>query len=166
MRSRIECALVTLVVVQAWLGATTYPEIDARPSLSELQWIQYQLDTAERIDDVIASDKHVRISKYSLAPLHFFVSDRSGRTAIIELLNGKLSASSGERMPVKMMVNTPYQQCLSEYDEDAPLDAEDRFAVGAQMIQGWRPGSQPPESHAFATIDKLTRSCPNPRAPR
>jgi choloylglycine hydrolase len=147
-----------LVVVQAWLGATTYPEIDERPSLSELQWIQYQLDTAETIDDVIASDKDVRISKYTIAPLHFFISDRSGKTAIIEFLDGKLSASSGEGMPIQMMVNTPYQQCLSEYDENAPLDAENRFAVGAKMIQDWRPGSQPPERHAFATLDELTRA--------
>ncbi len=147
-----------LVVVQAWLGATTYPEIDKRASLSELQWIQYQLDTAETIDDVIASDNDVRISKFSVAPLHFFVSDRSGKTAIIEFLDGKLSASSGERMPVNMMVNTPYQQCLSEYDENAPLDAENRFAVGARMVQDWRPGSQPLEHYAFTTLDKLTRA--------
>jgi len=147
-----------LVVVQAWLGGTTYPEIDARPSLGELQWIQYQLDTAETIDDVIASDEDVRISKYTLAPLHFFVSDRSGKTAIIEFLNGKLSASSGDRMPIKMMVNTPYEQCLSEYDENPPLDADNRFAAGAKMIQHWSPGSQPPEPHAFAMLDELTRA--------
>ncbi|MEW6364156.1 MAG: linear amide C-N hydrolase [Acidobacteriota bacterium] len=147
-----------LVVVQAWLGATIYPEIDERPSLGELQWIQYQLDTAEKIDDVIASDKDVRISRYSLAPLHFFVSDRTGKAAIIEFLDGKLSASSGERMPIKLMVNAPYQQCLSEYDENAPLNAENRFAVGAKMIQDWRPRSRPPERHAFATLDALTRA--------
>lgn len=60
-------------------------------------------------------------------------------------------------MPVKLMVNVQYQQSLSEYDQDAPQDAEDRFAAGASMIRGWRPGCQPQEDQAFAMIDGLTR---------
>lgn len=147
-----------LVVVQAWLGATKYPEVDERPSLSELQWIQYQLDTAQTIDDVIASDRVVRISKNTLAPLHFFVSDRSGKTAILEFLDGKLAVSSGEEMPIRLMVNTPYQQCLSGYDKNAPPEAENRFSVGARMLQDWSEGSQSPERHAIATLDELTRA--------
>ncbi len=29
---------------------------------------------------------------------------------------GKLASSSGDRMPIKMMVNNPYQDCLAAYD--------------------------------------------------
>lgn len=142
-----------LVVVQAWLGSTTYSELDERPSLSELQWIQYQLDTAGSVADVIASDTQIRISKYSLAPLHFFVSDRSGETAIIEFIDGRMSVSSGKRMPVKVMVNTPYQQCLLDLERGE----ETRFIEGAAMTKLWRPGSQSPESYAIATLEQLRR---------
>jgi choloylglycine hydrolase len=142
-----------LVVVQAWLGSTTYAELDERPSLCELQWVQYQLDTAGSIADVIASDTQIRISKYTLAPLHFFVSDRSGETAIIEFIDGKMLVSSGERMPVKVMVNSPYQQGLVDLERGETT----RFTEGASMTQSWRPGSQSPVSYAFATLEHLRR---------
>ncbi len=144
---------VGLVVIQALLGSTIYSELDERLSLSELQWIQYQLDTAESIADVIASDSQIRISKYTLAPLHFFVSDRSGETAIIEFIGGKMSVSSGKRMPIKVMVNTPYQQCLVDFERGETT----RFTEGAAMTKLWRPGSQSPVSYAFTTLEHLRR---------
>jgi choloylglycine hydrolase len=144
---------VGLVVVQAWLGSTTYSELDERPSLGELQWIQYQLDTAGSVADVIASDTQIRISKHTLAPLHFFVSDHSGETAIIEFIHGKMSVSSGKRMPVKVMVNAPYQQCLVDLESGEKT----RFTEGAGMTQLWRPGSQSPVSYAFTTLEHLRR---------
>jgi hypothetical protein len=144
---------VGLVVVQAWLGSTTYSEVDERPSLCELQWIQYQLDMAESIADVIGSDSQIRISKYTLAPLHFFVSDRSGAAAIIEFIDGKMSVSSGERMPIKVMVNTPYQQSLVDMENGEKT----RFTEGAEMTKLWRPGSQSPVSYAFTTLEHLHR---------
>ena len=45
------------------LGLTAYPAPDARPAITPLQWIQYQLDTAATVADVIASDLELRISK-------------------------------------------------------------------------------------------------------
>ena len=46
-----------LVVTQAYQSDAEYPEIDDRLALSELQWIQYQLDNFESVDEVIASDE-------------------------------------------------------------------------------------------------------------
>lgn len=144
-----------LIVAQAWLGPTGYPEIDSRPSLSELQWIQYQLDTAATVQDVIASDQQVRISINTLAPLHFFVSDRSGGTAVIEFLDGRLVPSTGDRMPIRVMVNAPYQASLAGYDPEAVPETGDRFATGASRIHDWRPDEHSPTAWSFSTLDKL-----------
>jgi len=144
-----------LVVVQAWLGSTVYPEIDARPSLCELQWIQYQLDTAGSVQEVIASDEKVRISIFTLAPLHFFVSDSAGESAIIEFLDGELVVSTGADMPVKMMVNKPYQTCLTAYNEKEA--AENRFVVGANLTRQYGSDSLAITDYAFKMLDSLQR---------
>ena len=52
-----------LVVSAMDLGLTEYPAPDARPAITHLQWIQYQLDTAATVADVIASDLKLRINK-------------------------------------------------------------------------------------------------------
>ena len=59
-----------LVIEQMWLQETAYPQLDERYSLSELQWIQYQLDNSKSVKDVINSDNLVRISFTSVSPLH------------------------------------------------------------------------------------------------
>src|SRR5688500_8052501 len=76
-----------LVVELMWLDETRYPQEDERPSLGCLQWIQYQLDLAATVDDVIASDKKIRISNKA-TPIHFLVADRTGNVSVIEFLNG------------------------------------------------------------------------------
>jgi penicillin V acylase-like amidase (Ntn superfamily) len=51
-----------LVVEIMWLEETVFPEPDARPSVTTLQWIQYQLDRSATVNDVIDSDSQIRIS--------------------------------------------------------------------------------------------------------
>ena len=52
-----------LVVEMMWLEGSKYPEPDQRAELGVLQWIQYQLDNCSTIEEVIATDSKVRISK-------------------------------------------------------------------------------------------------------
>ncbi|MFP4472205.1 MAG: linear amide C-N hydrolase, partial [Bacteroidales bacterium] len=49
-----------LVIEQMWLQETKYPAHDHRYGLSELQWIQYQLDNAATVQEVIDSDTLLR----------------------------------------------------------------------------------------------------------
>jgi penicillin V acylase-like amidase (Ntn superfamily) len=50
-----------LVVELMWLDETRYPDKDARPSVSVLQWIQYQLDNCATVEEVINTDATLRI---------------------------------------------------------------------------------------------------------
>jgi len=55
-----------LVVAQAWQSDAEYPEIDNRPAMSEVQWIQYQLDNFETVEEVIAGDTSIHYILWSL----------------------------------------------------------------------------------------------------
>ena len=69
-----------LVVELMWADGTQYPKADNRASLGALQWIQYQLDNHATIDEVIESDKNIRISQNN-PPLHYLIADASGNAA-------------------------------------------------------------------------------------
>lgn len=136
-----------LVLELMWLTPTEYPNVDARPSLRELQWVQYQLDTAATVQDVISSDKAVRIEVNEGTPVHFLACDRKGGAAVIEFLGGRMRAYSAESLPVPALTNSTYEYCLdflriSGSDETAPpfVQADNsrrRFVYAANGIRAW-----------------------------
>jgi len=102
-----------LVVVQTMFINTQYPLQDDRLVLYELQWIQYQLDNFSSVQEVIESDKHIRISKNSV-PLHFMVCDKNGNKAIIEFIDGKMVNIKNSDLIYPVMGNDSYSSSLSE----------------------------------------------------
>src|SRR5688572_225451 len=91
-----------LVVELMWLDETVYPKKDQRPALNVLQWVQYQLDNAATVAEVIASDKLVRITREG-TPLHYLVADAGGNVATIEFLNGRMVTHSGSNLPMPVL---------------------------------------------------------------
>ena len=153
-----------LVIELMWLTPTEYPNADARPTLRELQWIQYQLDTAETVQDVIASDKALRIEGNSIT-VHFLLCDRKGGAAAIEFLGGRMRAYAGKDLPVKALTNNTYEYCLdflklAGSDESKPAFAQAgnsprRFVYAAKGVQAWdAKGSGDPVGYAFQILDK------------
>ena len=70
-----------LVVELMWLDDTKYPAKDERPAMGGvLQWIQYQLDNCETIQEVIDTDKLIRIPTAAV-PIHFLITDKYGNSA-------------------------------------------------------------------------------------
>ena len=100
-----------VVVELMWLNDAEYPAADARLPVGVLEWIQYQLDTAGSVADVIASDARVRIQ--GQIPLHYLVSDRTGAAAAIEFLGGKLVARAGDALPAAVLANETYASSLA-----------------------------------------------------
>ena len=93
-----------LVVELMWLDETIYPKPDERPAIGVLQWIQYQLDNCATIEEVIATDKTVRIVSKG-TPLHYLVADAKGNAATIEFLNGKMVVHKGSELPMAVLTN-------------------------------------------------------------
>jgi choloylglycine hydrolase len=135
-----------LVVELMWLDDTKYPAPDARAPLGVLEWIQYQLDTAASVDDVLAAETKVRIS--GQAPLHYLVSDRAGRTAAIEYLGGRLVAHHGDALPIPVLTNSTYRDSLAFVE-----------ARGARVPGG--PGSLERFARASAGLTKLRKDLPS-----
>lgn len=103
-----------LVVELMWLDETRYPQSDARPGLTELQWIQYQLDNFSTIAEVIASDKTIRIDGARSAPLHFLIADANGSVATIEFLNEKMTIHRGKDLPFPVLTNSIYADAVAK----------------------------------------------------
>ncbi len=132
-----------LVVELMWLNGTRYPDADARGELGTLEWIQYQLDTASSVSEVIASAAKVRIAAKS-APLHYLVADASDDAAAIEFLGGKMVVHRG----ASVLANDPYTESVAALKRGA----RDRFAraslglAGATSVDG-----------AFALLDEVAQ---------
>jgi len=134
-----------LVVELMWAEGSQYPRPDARPAVDCLEWIQYQLDTARTVAEVIASDARVRIA--SDIPLHYLIADRQGSVAAIEFIHGKLVAHTGESLPLPVLANDLYADSLRFVEKwgSARTDfaSPARFARAADRVQKFQPKSDP-----------------------
>ncbi len=133
-----------LVIGEMWLGRTVYPDRDSRYSLSTDQWTQYQLDNCATIEEVLATDKILRIDKNEYKS-HFFVCDASGKCLTVEWIDGKLRARSGDDVKIKAMVNSPYAECLARGD-----DPSGRFAKAARMLEKY--SGEDPVEYMFSIL--------------
>nr|WP_297091271.1 linear amide C-N hydrolase [uncultured Draconibacterium sp.] len=156
-----------LVIEQMWLQEAQYPDGDERFGITELQWVQYQLDVCETVDEVIQSDKMVRISYMSTAPLHFLVADASGNVATIEYLNGELSVHQGANLPHPVLANCTYEHSLaykkSKENKEAKhfnnwtINSSGRFARAARLIENYD-GEQELCRFAFSVLDSVAQN--------
>lgn len=80
-----------LTIQLLWNEDGVFPEVDAKttPTLGELSWVQYQLDTAMSVKEVVDSFAHVAIKK-AYADLHYIVCEASGDCALLEYENNEL----------------------------------------------------------------------------
>jgi len=146
-----------LVVELMWLDVTEYPPADQRRELGVLEWIQYQLDTAATVAEVLDSDHVVRIG--AGPPLHYLVSDASGTSATLEYLGGRLVAHTGAALPVAVLANSTYEDSLVYWrrqgDTSRPggSSSEARFARAASQVGSLgRLAGQPAIDRAFAIL--------------
>lgn len=102
-----------LVVVQTMFVKTQYPLNDDRLVISELQWIQYQLDNFSTVQEIIDSNKQLRISRNSI-PLHFMICDKKGNIAVLEFLDGKMICTRNSDLLYPIMGNDSYPNSLVE----------------------------------------------------
>lgn len=98
-----------LVVEVMWLRGSRYPARGLRPAVTELQWIQMQLDLHSTVEQMIARRDRVRVSK-AYGEVHYMACDASGACATFEHLDGQLVVTRGPDLPVRTLTNHPYSQ--------------------------------------------------------
>jgi choloylglycine hydrolase len=153
-----------LVVELMWLDGSRYPDPDARGALGCLQWIQYQLDTAATVEEVLDSDTVVRID--SRSPLHYLVADRTGQVATVEFLNGRLVAHTRNDLPVPALTNSTYGGSMRYVERlrkeggtaAAGNGSLDRFArIAARVREFEQSGDSKAVDHAFETLSLVSQ---------
>lgn len=153
-----------LVVELMWLQGTSYPAADKRAALNELQWIQYQLDNCASIEEVLATDKKIRIDRDHAAPLHYLVADASGKAATIEFLDGKTVVHQGSALSAPVLTNSTYQSSVAQLDpatrSNESNNSLDRFTKACQMLQQYQQGnnSTAPVDYAFNILNNVSQA--------
>jgi choloylglycine hydrolase len=127
-----------------WLDGTKYPIADNRPAINELQWIQYQLDNCSNIDELISTDKKLRIASKGTTPLHFLVADAKGNAATIEFFEGKMKVHKGNSLSFPVLTNDNYASSVEQTksaitstggnNKSFTNNSIDRFAKGCNMV--------------------------------
>lgn len=85
-----------LVVAMMYHDEGEFPREDARVTLNELQWIQYQLDQYAKVEEVIHHLDDIRLEK-AMYVLHYTVADAQGNAVLIEFIDGKAQVIYDEK---------------------------------------------------------------------
>lgn len=98
-----------------WQDDAELPPPRNHGNLSELQWIQYQLDTKKDVKEVLRSitDEREPGIRVSYMPLHYFLCDAKGECAIVEFVNGKVEVFEKTELPVPALSNASYRRSLA-----------------------------------------------------
>ena len=139
-----------LVVEVMWLDSSTYERADGRPTLNELQWIQYQLDSFATVTEMTAAAPALRVSPV-YARVHYLACDRSGACAAFEHIGGKQVVTPGARA----LTNHPYAESAAwasrQKQPPAGAGSLERFARAAR--QAASPPAGDLVAAAFGVLD-------------
>ena len=77
-----------LVVEMLWLDDTRFDISAEKAYVNELEWIQYQLDNFQTVDEVITHIDRLKIYPVK-GRIHYILADIHGKSVIIEYLDGQ-----------------------------------------------------------------------------
>src|SRR5437762_5440810 len=153
-----------LVVELMWLDGSKYPGQDDRPAIGVLQWIQYQLDRSATVEEVIATNKTLRITSKQ-PPLHYLVADAVGNVATVEFLNGQMVVHKGKELPFPVLTNSTYEESIQKIKkvnetQSFQDNSIERFAKACSMVEKFRLEdiSTPVVDYAFSILDKVSQN--------
>lgn len=147
------------------LAETSYPgKDDPRPALGVSQFVQYNLDRSETIDDVIASDLAVRPFS-PIAKMHYFACDASAACAVLQYVDGKLHAYRGAELPFSLLTNSPYpasaaaaDACLRDPSNcPATRDSLGRYGTAA-LLRSRMTAARPFGDQALGVLESVAQS--------
>jgi choloylglycine hydrolase len=117
------------LIVEVMVLNSKFPAPSAKPSVNESQWVQYMLDSASTVQDMIALSSKIRLSKI-LVPLHYLACDRTGACAAFEYINGDLTITNVSEKGNKALTNNTYESSMAQ------LRLHDGFGGNRPIPQG------------------------------
>ena len=119
-----------LSIEMLWYSHSYYKE-SGQPTVSELEWIQYNLDNYKT-----AAEVQFYLDSLNINPihfnLHFMVADRGGRSFVVDFVNGK-AVLSNTKEEFQVLTNSNYLESLNYYEANKDSvdfesrESEDRF---------------------------------------
>lgn len=156
-----------LVVEMLMMPKTKYPADSNSPTISQLQWVQFQLDTRASVREVLENLDKLQIRPTPKAPgLHYFMADATGDSAVVEFLDGKTLVYKDLELPYKILTNSPYAQCVASVKAGhAPAkdvwQSDERFIRTAGMLKAFDSKKGSPVEYAFDTLSQIKWEAPN-----
>jgi len=142
---------------------TEYPDDPNKPKLFQCQWMQYVLDNFSSTDEIIKNANQMSIDGWGW---HYFVADKSGKTAIIDFIDGKPVVYSGDSMPIPMCCNSPYPEAMKWLSQHQGFGGEleiekiykeiPRFLHGTKLLQDYT--TQDPVDYSFNILEEMSKN--------
>jgi len=156
-----EAGLVVEVMV---LDDARFPSADDKPSVNESQWVQYMLDMAGSVSDVVELAEKNRLSKI-LIPLHYVACDSTGSCVAIEPIGGKLVVTDLTARGNKVLTNDSYESSMKNlqgykgFGGSKPIPTSkgsmDRFVIASDHIKNASNAVSDPVAFGFEGVERV-----------
>ncbi len=134
------------------------------PALHHHFFMQYILDNFKTVQEALDNMSKIDIDGH--CQWHYFLADKTGSTAIIELVDGQMKLYKDKDMPVKVLCNRAYQKELklipgndSIYNkmiENEYVSKDLRFMLASKMINEFDPKNETSlVNYAFSILKKV-----------
>ncbi len=149
-----------LVVEMLWLDLTKYNINEEKKYLNELEWIQYQLDNFETVQQVIDHLNEVKIYPIK-GKIHYILTDKTGESVIIEYLNGMPTTYKKEANVCQTITNhsvhqsEPYKNQIKGIRKNNTAPTY-RYYQLEQKIFNFKIKTELNEAYAFNVLQKVT----------
>lgn len=114
-------------------GGSTFDKEAKRPRLFMSQWIQYQLDNFNSVNEVLVNLSNIGLDGWNW---HFFIADKEGETAAIEFIDGVAIVHTKNTMPIPLMGNGRYSDDLSIIQEFDGFGGNISLDINDQNLPG------------------------------
>lgn len=149
-----------LAIEMLWLESTQYNINDDKPYVNELEWIQYQLDNYESVQEVVEHLNDLTVFPVK-GRVHYILTDPTGASVVIEYLNGKPIFHRKEANICQTITNNSVQHSESYKDQIKGIPKNNAFSTYRyyQLEQGVAATDKSvewSESIAFDFLKKVT----------
>ena len=141
-----------LVVEIMWLDSSGYEKADGRPTLNELQWIQYQLDNFATVAEMTTAAPGLRVSPV-YARVHYLACDKAGACAAFEHIGGKQVVTPGARALTNHSYAESAAWAAKQPRPPTGVGSLPRFARAARLAAA--PPTGDPVAAAFGLLDDV-----------
>jgi hypothetical protein len=132
-----------------------YPQKDDRYAINESQWIQYILDNFSSTAQVIQSESSIRVNRF-YDNWHYLISDKNGKTIIIEFKNGEMNVYKDSLMQYSVLENSFYENSIQKYKKDkSNFQLTSRFSKLAYIMENMDTNNYNEPIQMFPILDNV-----------